>query len=59
MKVLGILCAIVGIALIAFSDQMRTDGPVSHPYDLWIWAVGFVVMGFVVFYRKWPERDDS
>ena len=59
MKVLGVLCGIVGVALFVFSDQLRTEGLVSCPYDLWLWAGAFIVMGFVFFYRKWPERDDS
>lgn len=45
--------------MLVYSDQLKTDGPVSHPYDLWIWASAFIVMGFVFFFRKWPERDDS
>ena len=57
MKLLGVLCGIVGVGLLVFSDQLRTDGPLSHPNDLWLWAGLFIVIGFVIFYRKWPERD--
>ena len=56
MKVLGVLCGAVGVGLLVFSDQLRTDGPISYPYDLWLWAGLFIVMGFVFFYRKWPEN---
>ena len=55
---LGVLCGVVGVGLLVFSDQLETNGPVSHPYDLWIWAGLFIVMGFVFFVREWPERDD-
>lgn len=55
MKFLGVLCGIVGVALLVYGQEI--DGP--HPYGLWLWAGVFIVMGFVFFYRKWPERDDS
>ncbi len=61
MKFVGVLCGIVGVALLVYADQIDAssvkDG--SHPYGIWIWAGVFILIGFVFFYRKWPERDNS
>lgn len=54
MKFLGIVCGAIGVALVVFGDQI--DGP--NPYVMWLWAGLFIVIGFVFFYRKWPEEHD-
>ena len=53
MKVLGIMCGVAGVAVLVFADQIDAG---SHPFVLWIFAGGFIVIGFVMFYRKWAER---
>ena len=55
MKLLGVLCGIVGVGLLVFGDQI--DG--SNPYLIWLFAGVFLVLGFIFFYRKWAERGDS
>jgi drug/metabolite transporter (DMT)-like permease len=50
MKMLGLVCATIGVAMIVFGDQLKTD---THPYDLWLFAGAFVVVGFVMFMREW------
>jgi drug/metabolite transporter (DMT)-like permease len=59
MKLLGIVCAVVGVALLVYGNQIDADSikDGSHPYMLWLCAGVFVVVGFVMFYRKWSERD--
>ena len=53
MKSLGIMCGVVGVALLVFADQI--DG--SNPYLIWLFAGVFLVLGFIMFYKKWPERN--
>jgi drug/metabolite transporter (DMT)-like permease len=50
MKVLGVVCAVAGVGLIVYGDQLKTE---SYPYDLWAWAALLIVIGGVTFYRKW------
>jgi DNA-directed RNA polymerase subunit RPC12/RpoP len=59
MKVLGIVCGIVGVALLVYGDQINAGSikAESHPYTLWVWAGVFIVLGFVLFYRRWAERE--
>ena len=52
MKILGVLCGIVGVGLLVFGDQL--EGP--DPYVMRISAGVFIVLGFVFFYRRWPEK---
>ena len=54
MKFLGIVCGVVGVALVVFGDQIDH----SDPQVMWVWAGLFIVLGFVFFYRKWPEKQD-
>jgi hypothetical protein len=60
MKLLGILCGVVGVWLLVHADEIDSvsmkEG--SHPYTLWLWAGVFIVMGFVYFYRRWSEQDE-
>jgi hypothetical protein len=53
MKVLGIISGAIGVGLIAFSDHLKTSGLVKHPYDVWLSAGLFIVIGFVMFIREW------
>ena len=53
MKLVGIICGVAGIALLVYADQI--DG--SHPFVLWVSAGVLLLLGFVMFYRKWAERS--
>jgi hypothetical protein len=61
MKFLGIVCGTVGVALLVFADQMDTRSIVegSHPHGIWAFGGVFILVGFIFFYRRWSERDDS
>jgi hypothetical protein len=54
MKFLGIVCGIAGVALLVYTDQIDAS---PHAYVLWLFAGGFIAIGFVMFYRKWAERS--
>ena len=55
MKVLGVICGTVGVAIVEFSDQLKTDGTITHPYEVWLCAGMFIVIGFLMFVREWKE----
>ena len=52
MKLLGIICGVAGVALLVYADQI--DG--SHPFVLWVSAGVLLLLGFVMFHKKWSER---
>jgi len=50
MKLLGVLCGIVGVGLLVFADPLG--------FARWLWAGLFILIGFVMFYRSWKEYGD-
>jgi len=60
MKLTGIVCGTLGVALLVFADQIvkTSDKTGSPPYVPWIGAGVLMLVGFVMFWRRWAEQDE-
>ena len=54
MKFLGIVCGVAGVALLVYAEQIDVD---PHPYVSWILAGVLLLVGFIMFCRKWAKRS--
>ena len=54
MKLLGIMCGVIGVVLLVYADQIDTS---SRPYVLWLFAGVLILLGFIMFFKKWSERS--